>query len=107
MSVTEFIFELRVTLTWLARCFLSCTTWTAWSDGALHLLTLPSAGPGTTNIDAYRQFGHQTIPTQWIQGKVVNLEKHGFGSLHNVAWTFYHNDTSCFDTDFFSQIEID
>ena len=33
------------------------------------------------------------------QGKVANLEEHGFGSLHNMR-------TSCLDTDFVSQIKL-
>ena len=52
----------------------------------------------------YWQFGHETIPNLWIQKwKSSQLGKHGFGSLHKVAWTCCHNGV---DTDFFSQVKL-
>ena len=36
-------------------------------------------------------FDDVKLPTQWIQGKVANLE-HGFTSLHNLMWTCYLNE---------------
>ena len=43
-------------------------------------------------------------------GKSSQLGKYNFRSLHNLIWACYHNDwirTSCFDTDFASQNEVD
>ena len=44
--------------------------------------------------------------TQWMRGKVANLES--MVSVHStiLSWAYYHNEESCFDTDFPSQMKF-